>query len=278
MRLTKPRIIELLLVTTVPVMILAEGGWPSSGLVIATVAGGTLSAGGANVLNNVCDRDIDSIMHRTAERPLVTQEITVRSAVVFGVTLGIAGHLLLTLAVGQLAAFLATGSLLFYVFAYTLVLKRRTAQNIVIGGAAGAVPVLVGWAAVTGSLSFEALVLFAVVCLWTPPHFWALAIQFRDDYREASVPMLPVVAGVPATIRQIRIYAFLTAPAPLLLGFGSVVGPIFIVLAAALGIWLVVRVVQISEDRAMSFFRDSISYLSLLFAAVAVEGFFNLPN
>jgi len=276
-RLTKPRIIELLLVTTVPLMVLAEGGWPSTWLVVSTVLGGTLSAAGANTLNNVCDRDIDSLMDRTSNRPLVTEQIPVAHALVFGIALGLGGHLWLTLAVGQLAAWLATASLLFYVFVYTLMLKRRTPQNIVIGGAAGAGPVLVGWAAVTGTVSFEAWMLFAVVCLWTPPHFWALAIHYRDDYRNAAVPMLPVVAGVDATLRQIKIYALLTAVASLSLVFGSTVGLVYLVPAAALGAWFVAGALRLSEERAMSFFRDSIVYLSLLFAAITLEGFIGSP-
>jgi protoheme IX farnesyltransferase len=276
-RLTKPRIIELLLVTTVPVMVLADGGWPSSWLVVSTVLGGTLSAAGANTLNNVCDRDIDRLMDRTSHRPLVTEQIPVANALVFGVALGLGGHVWLSLAVGQLAAWLTTAALLFYVLVYTLVLKRRTPQNIVIGGAAGAVPVLVGWAAVTGTVSFEALMLFTVVCLWTPPHFWALAIRYRDDYRNAAVPMLPVVAGVDATLRQIKIYALLTAIASLSLIFGSAVGAVYLVPAAALGGWFVVGALRLSEERAMSFFRDSIVYLSLLFAVITLEGFFGSP-
>ncbi len=276
-RLTKPRIIELLLVTTVPVMMLAAGGWPSTWLVAATVIGGTLSAGGANVLNNVYDRDIDQVMDRTAHRPLATNAVPVRNAVVFGVCLGFAGHIWLAVLVGQLAAWLTTGSLLFYVFVYTLWLKRRTPQNIVVGGAAGAGPVLVGWAAVTGTISFEAVMLFMVVCLWTPPHFWALAIRYRDDYRNAAVPMLPVVAGVAATIRQMQLYTVATALVSLGVGFGSAVGLVYLIPTAVLGGWFVVGSFRLTEQRAMGFFRDSISYLSILFALVALDSLVGSP-
>ena len=276
-RLTKPRIIELLLVTTVPTMMLAQGGWPSTWLVVATVMGGSFSAGGANVLNNVCDRDIDQVMNRTSDRPLVTRDVPVRNALVFGIVLGLVGHVWLVIFVGQLAAWLCTGSLLFYVGVYTLVLKRRTSHNIVIGGVAGAVPVLVGSAAVTGTLSFEALALFVVVCLWTPPHFWALAIRYRDDYRSADVPMLPVVAGVGPTIRQIRAYTVLTVIASLALGLGSVVGVVYLVPTAVLGGWFIRGSLRLTETKAMAFFRDSIVYLTLLFSAVALEAFWGAP-
>jgi len=269
--LTKPRIIELLLVTTVPVMMIAAGGWPGTWLVVATVAGGSLSAGGANVLNNVCDRDIDQVMERTANRPLPATDISPRSALIFGVALGVAGFVVLDLAAGLLAASLSTGALLFYVFVYTLLLKRRTTQNIVIGGAAGAVPVLVGWVAVTGTVSTEALLLFAVVCLWTPPHFWALAIRFRDDYSRAGVPMLPVVAGVPATIRQMRLYTFATVAASLGLAASESVGVVYLVAAAASGIWFAYGAIRLTEQRAMPFFHLSITYLSIVFGGLALD-------
>ncbi len=257
--------------TTVPTMMLAAGGWPSTWLVVATVAGGTLSAAGANVLNNVCDRDIDSMMDRTSERSLVTEEIPVRHALIFGVVLGVAGYLWLALLVNQLAAVISTASLLFYVLVYTLLLKRTTTHNIVIGGIAGAGPVLVGWAAVTGALSLEAWLLFAVVCLWTPPHFWALAIRYREDYGKAGVPMLPVVAGVPATIFQIRIYTVATVAASMLLGLSDTVGLLYIVGTAAIGVWFTVGAARLTEARAMSFFQVSIGYLTALFGLVALD-------
>jgi len=274
--LTKPRIIELLLVTTVPVMMIAAGGWPGTWLVVATVAGGSFSAGGANVLNNVFDRDIDQIMERTASRPLPATEIEPRDALVFGIGLGILGFVWLTVFSGLLAASLSTGALLFYVLVYTMLLKRRTAHNIVIGGAAGAVPVLVGWAAVTGTVSTEALLLFAVVCLWTPPHFWALAIRYRDDYSRAGVPMLPVVAGIEATIRQMKWYTAATVVASLMLGASDTVGLVYLVSALFGGAWFLVGAARLREDKAMKFFHLSISYLTILFAGLALDAVVSL--
>ncbi len=197
--LTKPRIIELLLVTTVPTMVVAAGRWPSLELVVATLVGGTLSAGGANAANMYIDRDIDALMQRTSRRPLVTGAISAPAALTFAVVLEAAAFLTLWFAVNALSAILALSAALFYVFVYTAVLKRRSPQNIVIGGAAGAVPVLVGWAAVQGSLGWAPLTLFALVFLWTPPHFWALAIRYREDYANASVPMMPVVVSLGRT-------------------------------------------------------------------------------
>lgn len=270
-RLTKPRIVELLLVTTVPTMMLAAGGWPGTWLVVATVIGGTLSAAGANVLNNVCDRDIDQVMERTAGRPLPAQEIPAGHATAFGVALGVAGYVWLALLVGQLAALLATASLLFYVLVYTLLLKRRTVHNIVIGGAAGAVPVLVGWAAVTDDLSPEAWLLFGVVCLWTPPHFWALAIRYREDYQRAGVPMLPVVSGIRSTVLQIRLYTVATVGASLLLALSPSVSVLYVVLVTVIGVWFLVGAARLTEARSMEFFHLSISYLTAIFAIVAVD-------
>ena len=206
-RLTKPRIIELLLITTVPAMVLAARGWPGTVLVVTTLAGGTLSAGGANAINNYHDRDIDELMRRTSARPLPMAEVTPAAALRFGTLLGILGFVVLWASSNLLAAALSTLALLFYVFVYTMYLKRKTVQNIVIGGAAGAAPALVGWAAVTGSLSLAAWVLFAIVFFWTPPHFWALSLKYKDDYESAGVPMLPVVAGVERTTRQIVLYS-----------------------------------------------------------------------
>jgi len=189
--LTKPRIIELLLVTTVPTMIVADNGFPKLWLIVATLVGGTLAAGGANAFNMVIDRDIDAIMERTKRRPLVTGVMSPLSATLFAVALEIAAFAILAIWVNQLSAWLALSATAFYVVVYTLILKRRSKQNIVIGGAAGAVPVLVGWAAVTNSLSWTPVLLFVVVFLWTPPHFWALAVRYRDDYEAAKVPMMP---------------------------------------------------------------------------------------
>ena len=206
--LTKPRIIELLLVTTVPTMILAAHGLPSLVTVALTLVGGTLAAGSANTLNCYLDRDIDVVMHRTANRPLATGQITPRNAVVFGVVLGALAVGLLAATVNVLSAALALAAILFYVFGYTMLLKRRTPQNIVWGGAAGCMPVLIGWAAVRNDLSWEPLVLFGVIFLWTPPHYWPLSMRFRDDYAAAGVPMLPVVASEVAVARKVVIYSW----------------------------------------------------------------------
>jgi protoheme IX farnesyltransferase len=271
--LTKPRIIELLLITTVPSMILAAGGWPGTWLVAATLIGGSLSAGGANALNNYVDRDIDQVMRRTRSRPLAREVVPPIHALVFGIVLGVAGFAWLWATTNLLAAAISTAALLFYVFVYTLGLKRSSAQNIVIGGAAGAAPALVGWAAVTGALALPAWVLFLVVFYWTPPHFWALAIRYRDDYERAGVPMLPVVAGVEATTRKMLLYTSLMVAISLLLV--PVAGMRWIYLAAAIGLgawflWDTWRVYRRPED-AMRLFTTSTVYLSALFAAVALD-------
>src|ERR1700684_2560220 len=214
--LTKPRIIELLLVTTLPTMIVARRGIPSVALMAATLVGGALAAGGANAINMFVDRDIDQVMHRTRNRPLVTRALTPQAALIFAISLEVVAFVELWLAVNLLSAVLAVSATAFYVFVYTLWLKRISSQNIVIGGAAGAVPVLVGWAAVTNSLGWAPVVLFAVIFIWTPPHFWALAIRYRDDYESAGVPMLPVVATLKRTARQILVYTVLLVAVTLL--------------------------------------------------------------
>lgn len=271
--LTKPRIIELLLVTTVPPMVLAAGGWPGWRLVTATLVGGTLSAAGANTLNSVIDRDIDEIMRRTRRRPIVRAHISVIAATVFGILLGLAGLVLLWIEATPLAAMLSTGALLFYVFVYTLGLKRKTPQNIVIGGAAGAAPVLVGWAAVTGSLDLAAWVLFAIVFTWTPPHFWALAIKYKDDYQAAGIPMLPVVRGVDVASGQSLVYSGSAVLFSLALVRVADMGWIYLVSAAVLGGWLIVEGVRLLRDpaRAMAMFRFSTIYLAALFGAVWLD-------
>ena len=271
--LTKPRIIELLLVTTVPAMVVAAGGWPSTTLVIATVLGGTLSAAGANALNNVIDRDIDVMMERTQRRPIPTHRLTNATAAVIGVGLGVAGFVLLATAVNVLAAVLATAALVFYVGVYTLLLKRSTPENIVIGGAAGAVPALVGWAAVTGTVELPAWLMFGIVFAWTPPHFWALAMRFRDDYERAGVPMLPVVAGVDVTRRRMVIYSVVTVALSLALIWASDLGAIYAVTAVVLGGWFVWGAWRLwrHPDQAMRYFKESVYYLGLLFVAMAVD-------
>jgi heme o synthase len=295
--LTKPRIIELLLVTTVPTMLLAQHGLPSLRLVLVTLVGGTLAAGSGNTINCYIDRDIDAVMKRTSRRPLVVNHgqgtIKPWEALAWGVVLGAGATLLLGLMANWLAASLADAAILFYIFVYTLLLKRRSPANIVIGGAAGCFPVLVGWAAVTGTVALPALVLFAVIFLWTPPHFWALAMKFRKDYAAANVPMLPVVATPVAVVRKILWYSYAMVAATLALV--PYAGWIYGVFAVALGTWFLVeahgldaRVRALSETQSpeiqgpetrspetqgaapMRLFHLSIAYLTLLFAAVAV--------
>jgi protoheme IX farnesyltransferase len=279
--LTKPRIVELLLLTTVPVMFLAQGGVPSLWLVLATVVGGTLAAGSANALNCVLDRDIDEQMMRTRRRPLPRHEVSARSALVFGLALGAVATLLLGLTVNWLSALLALAANVFYVLGYTLVLKRRTSQNIVWGGAAGCFPALIGWTAVTGSLAWPPVVLFLVVFFWTPPHFWSLAIRYRADYAAAHVPMLPVVASSFEVGRQIVAYSWATVATSLLLWPVASTGWFYPVVAAALGVGLIVEShalwfrARSTEDavalKAMRLFHLSNAYLALLFLAVAID-------
>jgi len=271
--LTKPRIIELLLITTLPAMVLAAGRWPGTWLVVATLIGGALSAGGANALNMYYDRDIDEVMRRTRSRPLARHEVSPRNALVFGVVLGVVGFVWLWLFTTLLAASIATAALLFYVFVYTIRLKRSSVQNIVIGGAAGAAPALVGWAAVTGSVDLPAWVLFLIVFYWTPPHFWALALRYRDDYAVAGVPMLPVVAGVEATTRRMLLYTGLMVGVSLLLVPLGGMSWIYLVAALALGAWFLWDTwrVVVHPEQAMRLFTTSTVYLSALFAAVMLD-------
>jgi protoheme IX farnesyltransferase len=273
--LTKPRIIELLLVTTVPTMIVAERGLPSLWLVAATVIGGTLAAGGANAMNMVVDRDIDRVMVRTRNRPLASGRLTARAALTFAVGIEVAAFAFLWATVNLLSAGLAVAACLFYVFVYTLWLKRSSSSNIVIGGAAGAVPVLVGWTAVTNSLDWPPVVLFAVIFYWTPPHFWALAIRYRDDYARAHVPMLPVVASLRTTAVRIVLYTLLLWALTLVFAPVAGMGDIYIAAALVLGAvftWLAVRLLRDnSPQAAMRVFTWSITYITLLFAAIALD-------
>jgi heme o synthase len=277
--LTKPRIIVELLVTTVPTMLLARRGVPAIELIVVTLVGGTLAAGSANTINCFIDRDIDAVMRRTSRRPLVAKgtgaAIKPAEALVFGILLGAASTVLLGTLVNWLAAALADAAILFYIFVYTLGLKRRTASNIVIGGAAGCFPVLVGWAAVTGRVGLPAVVLFAVIFFWTPPHFWALAIKFRDDYAAANVPMLPVVASESVVTRKIVIYSYVMVAATLALV--PYAGWLYGCCAVGLGTWFLAeahalrgRVVAGDAPAPMRLFHRSILYLTLLFTAVAV--------
>jgi len=300
--LTKPRIIELLLVTTVPTMLLAARGVPSVRLILVTLVGGTLAAGSANTINCYIDRDIDAVMKRTSRRPLVvngTGTIKPWEALAWGILLGAGATLLLGLMANWLAASLADAAILFYIFVYTLLLKRRSPANIVIGGAAGCFPVLVGWAAVTGRVAVPAIVLFAVIFLWTPPHFWALAMKFRKDYAAANIPMLPVVASPAVVARKILWYSYAMVAATLALI--PYAGWIYGVFAAALGVWFLAEAHRLNarvtaadgarevpgpsltvaasaaggsspgiKAAPMRLFHLSIAYLTLLFAAVAV--------
>ena len=279
--LMKPRIIELLLLTTVPVMFLAQQGVPPLGLVVATVLGGTLSAGSANALNCVYDADIDERMRRTRRRALPRHIVTTRSALVFGLALGVVSTLWLGLLVNWLSAGLALAANVFYVVGYTMILKRRTTQNIVWGGAAGCFPALIGWTAVTGELAWAPVVLFGVVFFWTPPHFWALAIRYREDYAAADVPMLPVKAGARTVAKQIVGYAYAMVATSLLLwpvaGTGWFYPLVAVVLGAAFLVesHLLLRRSAESDDvvalRPMRLFHWSNMYLSLLFVAVALD-------
>lgn len=276
--LTKPRIIELLLVTTVPAMMLAAQGLPPIGVAFATLVGGTLAAGSANALNCFIDRDIDSIMHRTASRPLNRSLITPRQALIFGLVLGAVAVVWLWFATNALAAELAAAAIVFYVVIYTAVLKRRTSSNIVWGGAAGCMPVLIGWSAVTGSLTWAPVALFAVVFLWTPPHFWALAMQYRDDYAAAGVPMLPAVAPVEVVVSRIIAYSWAMVAASILVWPVADTGPLYPIAAVALGaifLWeayaLRARARAKLPEHALRLFHVSITYLSLLFLALALD-------
>jgi protoheme IX farnesyltransferase len=274
-RLTKPRVIELLLVTTVPAMILAAGKLPSLLLILEVLVGGAFAAGGANTINCWIERDRDQIMHRTRNRPLPTGEVSPQAALWFGIALEAAAFALLASTVNVLSASLAVGAMLFYVFVYTIWLKPRSPQNIVIGGAAGAVPVLVGWAAVTGGLAAPAWVLFAVVFFWTPPHFWALSLRYFDDYEAAGIPMMPVARGIPHTLREMVAYAAVVVAVSLTLPVVGDVGLIYIVAAVVLGVVFLTQAVRLARaytpQRAIRFFTLSNTYLALLFAAVAVD-------
>lgn len=276
--LTKPRVIELLLVTTVPVMVLAERGLPNLWLVLATVIGGALSAGSANSYNMYIDRDIDRHMGRTSSRPLVTGDITGRAAVIFATVLGALSIAWLWVFTTPLAALLSFAAILFYVFVYTLWLKRRSEQNIIWGGIAGCFPVLIGWAAVTGSLGLEALILFLVVFLWTPPHYWPLSMKYRDDYARVKVPMLAVVREAPVVGLQVILYAWATVAASLLLIPVAPMGIVYTVVAVVAGGWFLVeshrlyqRSLRGGELTPMRVFHSSITYLTLLFLAVGVD-------
>ncbi|MGY1643752.1 heme o synthase [Geodermatophilus sp. SYSU D00703] len=279
--LTKPRIIELLLVTTVPAMMLAAHGWPSWRLLLATMAGGTLAAGAANVFNCWYDRDIDRLMHRTERRPLPMGEVSPRGALVFGLALTVLSVTLLAATTTLLAAVLALGAIVYYAVLYTMVLKRHTRHSTLFGGVPGAAPVLIGWAAVTGSLAWPAVVFFGVVFCWQLPHFWALAMRFRADYARADVPMLPVVATPLSVGRQTVVWTWLTVAVSLLLwpvGAATGIGWIYTAAAAGLGLWFAIeahrllgRIRSGAQTRPMQLFHISITYMTLLSIAIIVD-------
>jgi protoheme IX farnesyltransferase len=276
--LTKPRVIELLLVTTAPVMILAQNGIPNLWLVVATLVGGALSAGSAGAFNCYIDRDIDRVMKRTQGRPLVTGELTDREALVFAWVIGVASIVWLAVFANLLAAALSLIAILLYVFLYTVWLKRRTSQNIVWGGIAGCMPVLIGWAAVTGSLSWTPFILFGVIFLWTPPHYWPLSMKYRDEYKAANVPMLAVVRGRAVVGLQTILYAWATVACSLLLIPVAPMGIVYSVVALGSGAWFIYethrlynRAIHGAEVKPMRVFHASISYLTLVFLAVAID-------
>ncbi|WP_181765492.1 heme o synthase [Streptomyces albidus (ex Kaewkla and Franco 2022)] len=281
--LTKPRIIELLLITTIPVMFLAAQGVPDLWLVLATCVGGYLSAGGANALNMYVDRDIDALMHRTESRPLVTGIVSPREGLVFGLTLTVVSTMWFGLLVNWLSAALSLGALLFYVLVYTMLLKRRTSQNIVWGGIAGCMPVLIGWSAVTNDVSWAAVILFLVIFFWTPPHYWPLSMKVREDYKRVGVPMLPVVAGNVTVARQIVLYSWVMVVVSLLLLPLGYVGWFYTAVALAAGGWWLWEAHALhsraksgavgAKLKEMRLFHWSITYVSLLFVAVAIDPF-----
>jgi len=273
LELTKPRIVELLLVTTLPAMVVADRGWPGTWLVLLTLVGGSLAAGGANVINQVLDRDIDGIMARTQGRPLPTGRVSSRAATIFGIALGAAGFVVLWVGTTLLAGVLSLVAFGFYVLVYTMLLKRSSTQNIVIGGAAGAVPALIGWAAVTGDLSTASWIMFTIVLFWTPPHFWSLSLKYSDQYRRAGVPMFPVVAGPRSTHEQIFWYSMATVGVTLILVPIAGLGWIYTVTAAAFGVPMVMFPVRVRTERmtSMAYFGFTNVYLAAVFLSMMID-------
>lgn len=281
--LAKPRVIELLLVTTIPAMFLAGRQVPDPWLVLATLVGGTMAAGSANALNCVIDADIDKVMNRTRRRPLVKDSVPRRNALVFGLVLGVASAVVLYLTVNLLSAILAIATILFYIFVYTLGLKRRTSQNVVWGGAAGCMPVVIGWAAVTGTVQWPAFVMFGVIFFWTPPHTWALGMKYREDYERAGVPMLPVVATAQHVARQIVIYSWVMVAWTLLLL--PVTSWLYATFAVVAGAWFLFYAHRLNaevrrgvETKPMALFHRSNTYLMIVFVALAVDSAIGLPT
>ncbi|HEY6422280.1 MAG TPA: heme o synthase [Pseudonocardiaceae bacterium] len=279
--LTKPRVIELLLVTTIPAMLLAARGVPSPWLVLATLLGGTMAAGSANALNCVADADIDAKMKRTRARPLVTHAVPLRHALIFGIVLGVAAFGWLWATTNLLSALLAVATILFYVFVYTLLLKRRTAQNIIWGGAAGCMPVVIGWTAVTGTVGWPALAMFGVIFFWTPPHTWALAMKFREDYQRVGVPMLPAVASPVYVTRQIVVFSWLMVAWSLLLVAAT--SWVYAAVAVLAGGWFLVLAHRLHAAvrrgavvNPMRLFHMSNTYLAVVFVAIAGDSVLGL--
>jgi heme o synthase len=281
--LTKPRVIELLLVTTIPAMLLADRGTVNPLLILNTLVGGMLAAGGANALNCVADADIDKVMKRTARRPLVRAAVPTRNALVFGLTLSVASFFWLWWTTNLLSGLLAVATIAFYLFVYTLFLKRRTSQNVVWGGAAGCMPVMIGWSAVTGTIGWPALVMFAIIFLWTPPHTWALAMRYKEDYKAAGVPMLPVVATERQVTKQIVVYTWLMVIATLVLALAA--GWLYTAVAAVAGVWFLAMAHQLytgvrrgESVKPLRLFLQSNNYLAVVFCALALDSILALPT
>ena len=281
--LTKPRVVELLLVTAIPAMLLADRGTVNPLLILDTLIGGMLAAGGANTLNCVADADIDKIMKRTAQRPLARAAVPTRNALVFGLTLSVASFFWLWWTTNLLSGLLAVATIAFYVFVYTLLLKRRTSQNVVWGGAAGCMPVMIAWSAVTGTIGWPALVMFVIIFFWTPPHTWALAMRYKDDYKAAGVPMLPAVATERQVTKQILVYTWLTVAATLVLALAT--GWLYTAVAAVAGMWFLAMAHQLyagvrrSEPvKPLRLFLQSNNYLAVVFCALAIDSAMALPT
>jgi heme o synthase len=281
--LTKPRVIELLLVTAIPAMLLAHRGSVNPLLILNTLIGGMLAAGGANTLNCVADADIDKKMKRTAQRPLARDAVPTGHALVFGLVLSVASFVWLWWTTNLLSGLLAVGTIAFYVFVYTLLLKRRTSQNVVWGGAAGCMPVMIAWSAVTGTIAWPALVMFAIIFFWTPPHTWALAMRYKDDYKAAGIPMLPAVATERQVTKQILIYTWLTVAATLALALAA--GWLYTAVAAVAGVWFLTMAHQLYAGvrrgepvKPLRLFLQSNNYLAVVFCALALDSALALPT
>ncbi|MCU1572835.1 MAG: protoheme farnesyltransferase [Micrococcaceae bacterium] len=284
--LTKPRVIELLLVTTLPTMIFAARSMPGLGLILATLIGGAFAAGSAGAFNCYIDRDIDKVMHRTSNRPLVTGAVTPREALVFAWLLGAAAIVILWFGANPLSGLLGVAAIFLYVVVYSLILKRRTSQNIVWGGAAGCMPVLIAWAAVTNKVEWPAVILFMVIFLWTPPHYWPLSMRYSDDYNAAKVPMLGAVAGSRIVSVQVVLYTWAMVVCSLLMIPLGSAGIVYTVVAGLAGVWFLLQAHQLhskaqqdtlTNKGAMKVFHGSISYLTLLFVALAIDPFVGMP-